>query len=71
MRLGKALKRAAHGAWIGMQESGAIWSGQVMEVDPRESGDNYAPSPAVREVYRADYREHTETDVTETYTDAP
>lgn len=60
----KLMRRMAHGTWVQVQESGAIMAGQQIELDPDYTGDNYAPSPAVREVFTADY---TKTTTTETH----
>jgi len=46
-----ALRKVTHGTWIQIQESTAIMTGTPIEMDWRDTGDNYAPSPAVREGY--------------------
>lgn len=61
MKLRHLFKRASHSVWVQMQESGAIRTGEPIELDPRYTGDRFSPSPTVREVFHADYHEHSET----------
>ena len=52
----KAARKIAHGVWTQEIESSAIMTGTPIEVDWRDTGDNYSPSPVVRESYiHADY----------------
>ena len=55
-------RRAGRSLWVSMEESGAIMAGVPIELDPEVTGDRFAPSPAVREVRRAEtvVHEHTE-----------
>lgn len=61
--LGRTLHKAGHAVWVQMQESGAIMSGTRVQLDWRETGDRYQPSPFVAEdVITEDYTIHeTET----------
>ena len=52
----KAVRSLAHGVWTQEIESSAIMTGTPVELDWRDTGDNFAPSPVVRESYiHADY----------------
>lgn len=59
------VRRVAHAVWVQMVESGAIRTGETVQLDPRWTGDRFSPSPAVREVIREDYTESTTTEVHE------
>ena len=55
-RVKSTIRKITHGAWIQIQESSAIMTGTPIQLDWRDTGDNYEPSPMVREGYiREDY----------------